>query len=66
MNLDPSKSAARPSSEAIKPSGTGDATDINKSTRQRMDKAGMDSATRGERRQLANEQRIPGSTQFTK
>jgi hypothetical protein len=66
MNLDPNKSAARPSSEATKPSGTGDATDVDKSAHERLDKEAMESATRGERRILNNEQRIPGSTEFTK
>jgi hypothetical protein len=66
MNLDPSKSAARPSSQATKPSGTGDATDVDKTERQRMDRVAMDSATRGERRILNNEQRVPGDKEFTK
>lgn len=66
MNLDPNKSAARPSNEALKPSGTGDATDVDKTAQERLDKIAMDSATRGERRMRNDEQRIPGSTEFTK
>jgi len=65
MNLNPNKSANRPSSEAIKPSHTGD-TEIGKDDQQRMDRAAMDSATRAGSRIKDQDQKSPDSKLFTK
>ncbi len=65
MNLNSTKSPARPSNEALQ-EHTGDATDAGKSDQERMDRIAMESAKRGENRILADEGNIPGSTLISK
>lgn len=65
QGLDSSKTAARPSHEAIEAAGE-DKIDDFKSEEKKMDDVAMRSAKRAENRILANEERIPGSTIFSK
>lgn len=65
LNLNSTKSSARPSSEALE-EHTGDATDAGKTEQQKMDRVAMESAKRGENRLLADEGNIPGSTLISK
>ena len=63
--LDSTKTGARPSHEAIESSG-GEATDINKTPRQREDIEAMESAKRAQNRIHENETKNPGNSIFTK
>jgi hypothetical protein len=63
--LDSTKSAARPSHEAIESSG-GNATDAASSKREHMDHEAMQSAKRAQNRLHDNETKNPGSSEFTK
>jgi hypothetical protein len=65
QELDSTKTAARPSHEAIENKiGTGAVG--GKSEEQKIDQVAMKSAKRAENRILNNEERIPGSTIFSK
>ena len=65
LNLNSTKSAARPSHEAVE-SHTGDATDAVKTEEQHLDRIGMESAKRAQNRIHNDEENIPGSTIFSK
>jgi hypothetical protein len=65
QGLDSSKTAARPSHEAIVPAGEPSIDDF-KSDQKKMDNVSMRGAKRAENRILANEEKIPGSTIFSK
>ena len=64
--LDSTKTPARPSHEAIEGRGAGDQIDETKTEHERLDEAAMRSAKRAQNRILDNEEKIPGSTVFTK
>ncbi len=63
--LDSTKTPARPSHEAIEPTG-GNATDAAESSRKRLDHEAMQSAKRAQNRIHDNEERNPEDTLFTK
>jgi hypothetical protein len=63
--LDSTKTGARPSHEAIEPTG-GNATNANESPRKRIDHEAMESAKRAQNRIHDNEQKNPEDTVFTK
>jgi hypothetical protein len=63
--LDSTKTPARPSHEAIEPSG-GNATDAEEAPRKHMDHEAMESAKRAQNRIHDNETKNPGSSEFTK
>ena len=65
QGLDSSKTAARPSHEAIEKAGE-DSMDDFKSNRGKLDDVAMRAAKRAENRIGANEETIPGSTIFSK
>ena len=65
LNLNSTKSAARPSHEAVV-SHTGDATDVTKTADEQVDRVAMESAKRAQNRIHNNEENIPGSTIFSK
>jgi hypothetical protein len=65
VGLDSSKTAARPSHEAIEKAGE-DSIDDFKSDQQKLDSIAMRGAKRAENRIGANEEKIPGSTIFSK
>ncbi len=65
LNLNSTKSAARPSHEAVE-SHTGDATDSGKSEEQHVDRIAMESAKRAQNRIHNDEETTPGSTIFSK
>jgi hypothetical protein len=64
QGLNSSKTAARPSHEAIEPEAT--ANEANKSGQERMDHAAMQSAKRAQNRILSNEETTPGNSIFSK
>jgi hypothetical protein len=64
--LDSTKSAARPSHEAIEGRGSGDELTDEKSKQERLDVNAMRGAKRAENRILNDEGKVPGSTIFTK
>ena len=64
QGLNSTKSAARPSHEAIEEETT--ANEANKSDQERMDHAAMQSAKRAENRILSNEEKTPGNSVFSK
>jgi len=64
QGLNSTKSAARPSHEAIEEETTAD--EGNKSDRERMDHAAMQSAKRAQNRIHSNEEMTPGNSTFTK
>jgi hypothetical protein len=65
QELNSSKTAARPSHGAIEDKiGTSKLTD--KTEREKIDQVAMKGAKRGENRILRNEEKIPGSTIFSK
>jgi hypothetical protein len=64
--LDSTKSAARPSHEAIEGRGSGDELTDHKSKNEKLDVEAMRGAKRAQNRILNNEENIPGSTEFTK
>jgi hypothetical protein len=65
QELESGKMAARPSHEAIEKAGEDSISDF-KSEQQKIDQLAMKSAKRAENRINANEERIPGSTIFSK
>ena len=64
QGLGSTKSAARPSHEAIEQEAP--ATDIGSSQRERIDHIAMEAAKRGSNRIKGNDQEIPSSTVFSK
>jgi hypothetical protein len=64
QGLNSTKSAARPSHEAIEEETT--ANEANKSDQERIDHAAMQSAKRAQNRIVSNEETTPGSSTFTK
>jgi len=62
--IDSTKSAARPSHEAIEEETA--ATEAGESAQTRLDHIAMEAAKRSSNRILANEENIPGSTIFSK
>ena len=64
--LDSTKTPARPSHEAIEGRGSGDELAEGKSEKQKLDNTAMRGAKRAQNRMLDNEEKIPGSTTFTK
>ena len=65
LEQDLGKMAARPSAEAVEPAGD-DSIDDFKSDEKKMDNVAMRGAKRAENRIVAYEEKIPGSTIFTK
>jgi hypothetical protein len=65
LGMDSSKTAARPSHEAIEVAGEDTIIDF-KSDQQKLDEVAMRGAKRAENRINANEETIPGSTIFSK
>jgi hypothetical protein len=65
QGLDLGKMASRPSEEAVEIAGEDTIKDF-KSDEKRMDGVAMRMAKRGENRIVANEEKIPGSTIFSK
>lgn len=65
LNLNSTKTAARPSNEAIQ-TGTGDATDVTKTADEQVDRVAMESAKRAQNRIHNNEENTPGNTIFSK
>jgi hypothetical protein len=65
QDLETSKTAARPSHEAIEDK-IGTNTLTGHSEQQKMDQTAMKAATRAEHRIINNDQEIPSSTLFTK
>jgi hypothetical protein len=61
QDLDTNKSAARPAHAAIE-----DKRRTSETEHQKIDRVAMKSAKRAQNRILANEEKIPGSTLFTK
>jgi hypothetical protein len=64
QGLNSTKSAARPSHEAIEEETT--ANEGNKSDRERMDHAAMQSAKRSQNRIHSSEEMTPGNSVFSK
>ncbi len=64
QGVDSSKSAARPSHEAIEQET--DATEVGNSAQTRLDHIAMEAAKRSSNRIIGNEEEIPGSTVFSK
>jgi len=64
QGLDSTKTAARPSHEAIESDAP--ATDVGKTDQQKMDRIGMESAKRAENRIHSNEETTPGNSIFSK
>jgi hypothetical protein len=64
--LDSTKTPARPSHEAIEGRGSEDDLAEGKSEEQKLDSDAMRAAKRAENRILDDEEKIPGSTIFTK
>lgn len=65
IGIDATKTADRPSHEAIESSG-GEATQTGETPLQRLDQAAMESAKRAQNRIHDDETRNPGSSIFTK
>jgi hypothetical protein len=65
IGLDSTKTAARPSHEAIESTG-GNATGIAETPLERVDHEAMESAKRAQNRMKANEGKNPGTQIFTK
>lgn len=65
LNLNSTKSGARPLHEAVE-SETGDATDAGKTDQEHLDRVAMESAKRSQNRIHNDEEKIPGSTIFSK
>jgi hypothetical protein len=64
QGLDSSKTAARPSHEAIEEETT--ATEVGKSDEEKLNHAGMESAKRAQNRIHSNEEKTPGNSIFSK
>ena len=65
IGIDSTKTAARPSHEAIESSG-GEASGVGESSERRLDQAAMESAKRAQNRIHADEGKNPGTSIFTK
>ena len=65
LEQDLGKMAARPSEEAVETAGD-DSINEFKSDEKKMDNVAMRGAKRAENRIVSNEEKIPGSTIFTK
>ena len=65
MEQDLGKMAARPSAEAVETAGDDKIKDF-KSDEQKLDNVAMHMAKRAENRIAANDEKIPGSTIFSK
>jgi hypothetical protein len=65
IGLDSTKSAERPSHEAIESTG-GEATGVGETPAQRLDHEAMESAKRAQNRIHADEGKNPGTSIFTK
>jgi hypothetical protein len=65
LEQDLGKMAARPSHQAIETAGEDSINDL-KSDEKKMDNVAMRGAKRGENRIVANEEKVPGSTIFSK
>jgi hypothetical protein len=63
--LDSTKTASRPSHEAIESTG-GEATGVGETPERRLDQAAMESAKRAQNRIHADEGKVPGTSIFTK
>lgn len=64
QGLDSTKTAARPSHEAIEEGST--ATEVGKSEQQKMDHIAMESAKRAQNRIHSDEETTPGNSIFSK
>jgi hypothetical protein len=64
QGLDSTKTAARPSHEAIEEGNS--ATEVGKSKEEKLDHIGMESAKRAENRIHSNEETTPGNSIFSK
>lgn len=64
QGLDSSKTAARPSHEAIEDETT--ATEVGKSDEEKLNHVGMESAKRAQNRIHSNEEKTPGNSIFSK
>lgn len=64
--LDSTKTPARPAHEAIEGRGAGDQIGETKTERERLDETAMRSAKRAQNRIHDDEEKIPGSTIFSK
>lgn len=64
QGIDSTKSAARPSHEAIEQEA--DATEVGNSDQKRIDHIAMEAAKRSSNRIVSNDQEIPSSTIFSK
>jgi hypothetical protein len=64
QGIDSTKSAARPSHEAVE--AEADATEVGKSDQSRLDHIAMEAAKRSSNRIISDEEKIPGSTIFSK
>jgi hypothetical protein len=64
--LDSTKTPARPSHEAIEGRGSGDELKEGESGQQKLDTTAMRGAKRAQNRLVDNEEKIPGSTIFSK
>jgi hypothetical protein len=64
QGLNSTKSAARPSHEAIESNTP--ATEVGRTKQQKMDDLAMQSAKRGENRLASNKEKLPGDSIFSK
>ena len=64
--LDSTKSAARPSHEAIEGHGSGDELPEGQTAKEKLDANAMRAAKRAQNRLLDDEEKVPGSSIFTK
>ena len=65
IGIDATKTGERPSHEAIESTG-GEASGVDETQQQRIDKAAMETAKRAQNRIHSNEGKIPGDQIFTK
>ncbi len=65
IGIDSTKTAARPSHEAIESSG-GEVSGVGQTPERRLDQAAMESAKRAQNRIHADEGKNPGTSIFTK
>jgi len=64
--LNSTKTPARPAHEAIEGRGSGDELKEGRSAQRKMDTTAMRAAKRSQNRIIDNEEKIPGSTIFSK
>jgi hypothetical protein len=64
QGLDSTKSAGRPSHEAIESNAP--ATEVGRTKQQKLDDLAMQSAKRGENRFASNKEKLPGDSIFSK